>query len=171
MATLIIRDNCMTPDKYIELNFEIPNPFKFYKTSLNLFKMFFEARGMDIWEREFRWDDTSDPHEFLSKVFVRKSRDQYTYWRAEIFFHGYQPSDPNRIGRLRIKIGFILVTRFPEDSFIQKTPIYKALRWFYIYYFYQKWRQQQLVFCRNQMLGLRNLFLKLAGMAKEAGIE
>lgn len=57
-----------------------------------------EVESIGFWEREFRWDNTSDPNEFVIRCYIDKGIDKYTKVLIEVFIQGKQPVDPTKQG-------------------------------------------------------------------------
>ena len=167
MGKLVIEDDCLAPRAYYQIVYKGPDPLKAYRAMKGILRRVFLVVTKDIWEREFRWMPDSDPAEFFIRVFVTKDMDRFTFVRAEVVLHGWQPLTPGKSGGMRIKIGGILRTELPEDTFIQKTPIYKALMWLYFHYFYFKVRREVfLKRCREWLSEVRDTVMDLLGLPK-----
>ena len=164
---LIAEDDCLAPKEYHEIVYTGPDPLKVYRPIKGLIRRVFVVESKDIWEREFRWMPDSDPAEFFIRIFAKKTFDMFTTMYIEIVLHGWQPLTPNKIGSLRMKMGGTIKTELPQDTFLQRTPIYRALMWMYFYYFYFKTRREHhLRYCKEKLDIFRNEIMKILGIGQ-----
>ena len=153
MASIILEDDCLKPNREIVIRFKGPNPIRAYQVIKAKMREIWEVDAVAYWEREFRWDNSSNPHEFLVKSYVDKALDRFSRVLAEVFVQGYQPDDPNAEGTVEIRISGVLRTVFGGKSFFEdaRNPIYRSLMWIYATLFYNKQRQFYLTeFCYNR---------------------
>jgi len=153
MATWILEDDCLAPHEKIEFNYSGPNPFGVVKalTSDDFLRRTFEVDSSDIYERDFRWDITSDPRSFYIRLFLVKGLDSKSRIYYELIFQGAQPSDPKKKGKVSIRLRAKLRTEYPLVTAFQKTPIYKALLWIFNKLFYFKVRRNYLRICNDAL--------------------
>ena len=164
MASITFEDDCLAPDTQIVIRYKGPNPFKAYQKLVSFMREIWEVEAVAYWEREFRWDASSDPHEFVAKSYVSRGIDAFSRVIIEVFMQGLQPSDPNKEGTVEIRIGGRLITRFGGGSIFEdaRNPLYKAFIWFYIKFFYQKQRQYYLKeWCYNRLQRLKKAYQEL----------
>lgn len=166
MVSLLMEDDCLAPRHYLELEYNGPNPFKVYMASKPILRKIFEVETKDLWERDFRWDIAGDPHTFYIKIYIDKSLDRFTSMSVEIIFQGWQPSDPNKVGKVKIKLGGVIKTRFPQNTYFQRSLFYRWFIWFYTRYFYNETRRNHLLKCRRWIEELRETYMELLGMIK-----
>jgi hypothetical protein len=164
MPKWIMEDDCLAPARTIRINFTGPNPFRVYPPIRRMLGTLLEIRGKNIWERDFRWDFSSDPRDFFVRIVAQKSCDAWTKAYIELIFQGKQPTDPTKDGDLVIQITPKLITAMPEDTVWQRTPIYKFLRWFYLRYFYNDARRTLLDYCVSWTNKLNSELQKLLGI-------
>lgn len=167
MATIYMEEECLAPKTHLEVNYKGPDPFKAYKACVGIVRRIFEVETKDVWEREFRWDFSGDPREFLAKIFVVKGLDKFTKLIVEVFIHGHQPSNPNGVGDVKIKISGVLRITWPEKTFFHKTPIYKGLMWLYFQHFYKDVHKMYLELCRRNLERVKEAFLQLLKIAPQ----
>ena len=127
----------------------------------------FDVRGKDVWEREFRWDNTSEPREFFFRFIVRKTYDMWTRVYPEIIVQGKQPSDPNKEGEVLIKISGKLQTRSPLNTVFQRNTLYQSLRWLYFRTLYNDVRRNLLEECRIKINDLARALQNSLGVAPQ----
>ena len=169
MARTIAEDDCLAPRFYHEIVYTGPNPLKVYKAIKGILKRVLYVETADIWEREFRWMPDSDPAEFFIRIFAKKDLDRWTEATVEVVLHGWQPLTPNKKGSIRVRIGGIIRTQMPDETFIQRTPIYRALVWLYLYYFYFKTRREShLRWCKEKLDELRAIIEGILKVGKAA---
>lgn len=164
MARLILEDDCLAPDTQIVLRYEGPDPFRAYQRLNRLMRDIWEVEAIAYWEREFRWDNSGDPHEFVVKSYVDRGIDAFTRARIEVFMQGWQPSDPTKPGRLEIRMGGVLVSTFGGGNIFNdaRNPLFKVFMEFYIKYFYQKQRQYYLKeWCYNRLQRLKRAYQEI----------
>jgi hypothetical protein len=123
-----------------------------------------EVEAIAYWEREFRWDASSDPHEFVVKSYVDRGIDNFSRARIEVFMQGWQPSDPTKPGKLEIRIGGVLTSKFGGNGVLDdaRNPLFKAFMWFYVRLFYQKQREYYLRdWCYNRIHKLKEIYQEI----------
>ncbi|MEM5853728.1 MAG: hypothetical protein QXG39_02655 [Candidatus Aenigmatarchaeota archaeon] len=165
MASWILEDSILTPSEKVELNYSGPDPIQFYKKmDASFLVRHFEVGVPDVWEREYRWGAASDPRPFYIRIFIQKGFDNFTTAFIEIIFHGEQPSDPTKGGKVKITIGGNLRTEFKLDTQFKQTPFYRGLLWLYVFFFYQKLRRNYLKICKEKIDALLKELRSWGGM-------
>ncbi|MBI2084502.1 MAG: hypothetical protein HYT70_02725 [Candidatus Aenigmarchaeota archaeon] len=167
MASWILEDDCLVPDRQIRIDYRGPNPFRLYSVVPQLLRAIWDIRGKDVWEREFRWDITSEPIPFFSRFVIRKTYDNWSKIYSELIMQGKQPTDPNKEGEVSIIIRGILRTESPSNTIIQKSGIYKSLRWLYFRTLYNDVRRNLLQECRIKAGDLSGEIRKALGISPE----
>lgn len=167
MPFWILEDDCLTPDRQIRFDYKGPNPFRIYAVIGGLLRAIFDVRGKDVWEREFRWDNTSDPRDFFFRFIVNKTYDMWSRIYSEVIVQGKQPSDPTKEGEVTIFLRGKLQTKVPETTIIQRSTIYKSLRWIYFRTLYNDVRRNLLEECRIKILDLARALQRTLGVAPE----
>ncbi|MBU5537142.1 MAG: hypothetical protein QW818_03390 [Candidatus Aenigmatarchaeota archaeon] len=168
MPTWILEDDCLTPDRVIKIEFKGLNPFRLYHAMPGFLRAIFDVRGKDVYEKDFRWDFTSEPRWFFSKFIVRKGYDIWSTIWAEVTMQGTQPSDPNKEGEMFVLITGKLLTRSPENTIWSRTGLYKSLRWLYFRTLYNDVRRNYLEECRIKLNDLKLAIERTLGIAPEA---
>lgn len=171
MATWVLEDDCLAPHATLRLDYTGPTPFtKVYPKLKPICRGIFEVETKDYWEKDFRWDNNSDPREFFVKIFVKRGIDAWTIAYAEIVIQGWEPVDPNKDGRLTITIGGKIRTGMAENTILQRTGLYKSIRWLYFKTFYRDTRRGYLKMCNNWLSLLKDKLqeaLKIAPQVEE----
>ncbi len=168
MAQFILEDDCFTPNREVVLKFSGPNPIRAYRVLKAKMREIWEVDAVAYWEREFRWDASGSPHEFVVKSYVDKGLDRFTRLLVEIFIQGFQPDDPSQEGTVEIRITGYLKTVFGTWMFFDdaRNPIYRGLMWLYAKFFYQKQRQFYLnEFCYNRMVQFKKYYQDMFNIA------
>jgi len=150
MPMWVLEDDCLAPQATVKYEYTGPNPLKFYLQLKSICKGIFEIESKDYYEKEFRWDNSEDPHEFVAKVYIKKGMDAFSTIFFEIYIQGWQPTDPTKDGKIKIEIGAKLRTATPEndDIWLHHTTFYKGLRYFYFKWFYNDIRRGYMKMCR-----------------------
>jgi hypothetical protein len=164
MAVWRLEDDCLAPAGNIVVEFKGKNPFAVYKALKDVLKKVFGVGASALWERDFRWDITSDPRPFFVRYFVNKSIDMRSKVLAEIILEGEQPSDPEKEGKIKITLRGKLITEYERKTAIQNLPIYQGLLWIYNFFFYNKVRRNYLALCTDWLTKLEEEFRSILSM-------
>ena len=167
MAQWILEDDCLVPERIIRLDFKGTNPFRVYHAIPGFLRAIFDVRGKDVYEKEFRWDYTSDRRDFLSRFIVRKGYDMWSVVWVEITMQGKQPSDPNKEGEMFVLLTGKLLTRSQENTPWSRSALYKSIRWLYFRTLYNEVRRNYLEECRIKLNDLRGAIEKTLGISPE----
>jgi len=149
MPTWQIEDDCLAPNPQIIINYKGKNPFEVYRRISKIMKNTLQITSSKYFENEFRWDMSSDPRTFFVRVYGKTTFDNRTYGWYEVILQGAQPSDPNKVGWLTIKLSSKLKTKYDLNTAFQQTPFYRALIKIYNRLFYFKIRRRHLELCRR----------------------
>jgi hypothetical protein len=144
MPKWVLEDDCLAPTVKMTINYTGPNPIKLYKQVRPMFEKIFDVTAKDIWERDYRWDVTTEPRSFFIRIYVKKDLDQRSGLLIEVIFEGKQPSDPSKEGSMTVTLNGRLKTEFEI-----RTPIYKPIWWLYNYFFYGNVRRSYLKLCND----------------------
>jgi len=164
MVSIVMEDDCLAPETYIVIKYNGRNPFAAYCNLKKFLREIWEVEAKDYWEREFRWDNSEDPHGFFVKAYVVKGLDRFTKVIIEVVMQGVQPSDQTKPGSVEIKIGGVLRTEFGGGNVLEdaRNPFFRAITWFYVRYFYWKQRRFYLrEWCYNRIQRLKRAFQEL----------
>lgn len=167
MASWILEDDCLAPERTIRVEFTGPNPFRVYHALPQLLRAIFDVRGKDVWEREFRWDYNSDPRDFLFRFIVKKGYDYWSSVFVEVIVQGKQPSDPNKDGQVLIILTGKLLTKSADSNIWNRSTLYKSLRWIYFRTLYNDVRRNLIDECRIKINDLALALQKSLGIAPE----
>ncbi len=160
-------DECLAPEPYIVIEYKGPNPFKVVKQAEPILRTTLELGAPDYWPRDFKWDVTSDPRSFFTRIYCDKGIDARSTIRFEVIMKGKQPADPNKEGTLTIKIGGRLITEFPQDTPFQKSALYRGLITMYRILWYDRVRRGYLRMCEELINKVANVFRQLLKIPAE----
>lgn len=166
MAVWVLEDDCLAPSARLIVNYVGPNPFRVYKKTRALLREIFEVESKDLWERDFRWDESGDPRGFYVRVYVDKGMDDKSGVFCEVILEGKQPSDPTKEGKLKITINARLVTRWNLDTAFKQLPFYRGLIWIYMRSLYRDVRRNYLLRCNRMLEELWTEFRKFLNMPR-----
>jgi len=161
MPSWILEDDCLAPERYIRLVYSGPNPFSVYQSTFAILRRVLEIDPSDYWERDFRWDISGDPRSFYVRAIVEKKMDSRSVVHFEIIMQGNQPSDPSKNGSLTIVIGARLRTEYNLNTPFQQSSLYRALLWFYNFFFYFRVRRGYINICRDWLTKLNQAYRSL----------
>lgn len=142
-----LEDDCLAPEARLRIDYTGPNPFKAYQIARKLLMKVLNVGATRLWERDFRWDITSDPRSFFCRIYVDKGIDARSRAFIEVTIQGLQPSDPTKDGKVTIYIGGRLITLWTLESAFQRLPIYRGIIWVYHKLFYNDVRRGYLKKC------------------------
>jgi len=168
MASIKLEDDCLAPNMQVVIRFEGPNPYAIYPKIKSLMKDIWEVESIAYWEREFRWDASSDPREFVIRCYIDKGLDRFTRVLIEVFIQGWQPADPTKTGKVEIRIGGVLRTTFGGNTVLDdaKNPLFKMFFWAYNKYFYSNQRRYYIrEWCYNRIQILKGEIQKILNIA------
>jgi hypothetical protein len=161
MPKWTIEDDCLAPFGKIKIEFRGKNPYALCQKTKSILQRIFEIESKDYWEKDFRWDMSSDPRTFYIRIYVNKGVDFRSKIFAEVIFQGSQPSDPNKEGAMVIFIGAKLMTEYNLKTRFQQLPFYRGLLKLYNFMFYNNVRRGYLNIC-NEWLERVNKDFRLA---------
>jgi hypothetical protein len=164
MAVWRLEDDCLAPAGKIVVEYRGKNPFAVYKALKDILKKVFGVGASALWERDFRWDMSSDPRSFFVRYFVKKGIDMRSFALTEIILEGNQPSDPTKEGNIKISIKAKLITEYERKTAFQNLPIYKGLLWLYNFFFYNNVRRNYLKLCNDWLTKLEDEFRSILSM-------
>jgi hypothetical protein len=144
MPSWILEDDCLAPSAKLTINYAGPNPFIVCQRIRDTLRTVWEVRSKDFWERDFRWDNSSDPRSFYMRACVNKGIDARTKLFVEVVMQGEQPSDPTKNGKITVSVNARMITEYEFDTAFKQLPIYKGFIWIYNKFFYYDVRRRWL---------------------------
>jgi len=151
MPNWVIEDDCLAPEEELVIKYSGPNPFRTYHIIKDLLKKVLKIEAKDLWERDFKWDITSDPHGFFTRYYVNWGIDVRSHVLVEVVMEGKQPSDPTKNGEVRISVSGTLKTEYPQNNAFQRSALYKLLVWIYHWIYYNNVRRSYTEICNRRL--------------------
>lgn len=148
MVKWTFEDDCLAPRDKIEIKYKGTDPLKAWRGLSEKLISIFESSSTNLFERDYRWDASSDPRYFFIRTYIRKKWAETAIY-VEVILEGLQPSDPSKEGEISIKIGGVMRSEFELDTVFKRLPIYKGLLWLYFKIFYGDVRRGYLQFCQR----------------------
>jgi hypothetical protein len=158
MVKWSFEDDCLVPRGQIKIEYRGKDPFSLFLGAKLIIQRIFEIESKDFWERDFRWDITSDPRTFYIRTYGNKAIDARSKILVEVIYQGLQPSDKSKDGSMLIMISAKLLTEFNFQTKFQNLPFYRGLIKLYNFMFYNKVRRGYLVICNTLVSKLNNEF-------------
>ncbi len=151
-TTIQIQEDCLSPARYIYLDYRGKNPFGVASKIAGMLLPFFNVSSAGVSETDFRWDDAGDPIEFYFTWWVDRSEpgSRFTRQRFDIKVQGNRTKETNE-GKFTLQLWGTMTTRFESGN-----PFSKALFWFYDYLFYAKRRAEYLKDCEDTLHSFRD---------------
>lgn len=165
----VIRDDVLAPRGFISIEYNGPNPLSVINGLRDIIQLIFQVKGKDIQEKEFIWDITSDPRPFAIKFIVDKKFDQFTKAAMTLYMFGKQPTDPTKVGEIRIEISATLETNYPTRTIFQKFFVRPFLT-IYHKMFYNQIRRNYISFLRNRIAQLEAEMRASYNIVKRVGM-
>ena len=156
----VIQDEVLAPKGAEIIEYYGPDPFRIYSKIGGLLQDIFQARGLHIFEDEFRWNTTTDPRPFFFIIRLEKGIDKFTDGIVKLKVFGAQPSDPTKNGRLLIEIAGVIKTTYPVKTWWHRL-IIEPFIWIYHHAIYNKVRREYI---RIYKQGIERLQAELRAM-------
>ncbi len=150
MAKIVIRDDCLVPDRYIRLKYSGPDPWGVAEKITGSIRGFFHVSASGTNNYRLNWDISGDPITFYSRWWVRKNFSRFSTMRIQMKLQGKKYAKDNT-GEFSFSMHARVITTFSGWSAILKP--FVAL---YSYLFYNRARRTYVEMCRNYVLNFRN---------------
>ncbi len=138
-------DDILAPEDEIKIEYWGPDPFKVYGKLSGWLQSIFQGRGLHIFEDEFRWDASGvDPITYYIKIRFNKGIDKWSTGDVVLKIFGTQPLDPTKNGKLLIKIGGTIETKYPFGTPLQKL-LMRGFIWLYHDFIYNEQRRSYIL--------------------------
>ena len=166
-----IFDYVLAPEDKVKIEYTGTNPFRIYGMLPKMLQNIFHGRGKNVFERQFKWDITSDPREFFFYLMYGDHKlDRFTTFEIKLKAFGMQPSDPNDPnGKLYIEIKGEITTNYKFKSKWEQI-IGMPFVWMYHKLIYQDTRRRHIQILREQIYKLTDAIRSEFGIV-EAGYE
>lgn len=161
MPEINIVDDILAPSEVITMNFRGQYPFKVVTMVPMMLRDVMKISGVDIFERDIRWDFNVDPRDFYGYWVGRRSEDRWTTTYVLVIIQGAQASK-DKTGWVNIRIKGTVQTRYEYSNFLQK-----SFWWFYNLMFYYKQRRQYIEWSKDNVYKMREILTKALGIPRE----
>ena len=161
MPQINIVDDILAPSEVITMNFRGQYPFKVVTMVPMMLRDVMRISGVDIFERDIRWDFNVDPRDFYGYWVGRRSEDRWTTTYVLVIIQGAQASK-DKTGWVNIRIKGTVQTRYEYSNFLQK-----SFWWFYSLMFYYKQRRQYIEWSKDNVYKMRDILTKALGIPRE----
>jgi hypothetical protein len=149
-TTIVIQEDCMSPSRWIYLDYKGKNPFSVANKIASMLLPFFEVSSAGVSETDFRWDTSGDPITFYFTWWVERSKSRYSRQRYDIKVSGSQTKE-SKEGNFTLQVHGTLTTNFSSGN-----PFAKAIFWIYDYIFYNRRRAEYLKDCEETIYNFRD---------------
>ncbi len=161
MARIRIIDDIMAPSESIRINFKGEYPFKVVPMIPTLLRDVMKITGVDIYERDVRWDFSVEPKPFYGYWIGRRREDRWSLAFVIVIVQGEQ-SSKDKTGWVNILIKGTLQTNYEYTNFIQK-----SFWWFYNLMFYFKQRRNYIDYAKDDVYKMRDILTRTLGVPRE----
>ncbi len=149
IMAFVITNDILAPRGNIIIEYNGPDPFSVYKQLDPKMRVLFEGVGSNIFEPDFRWDTSENPHSFFFIVYIERRLDKYTKFRVQVRGQGLQPTDTTKNGSIRLEISGNITTEIKSTTF--KDRVAYPLILAYMYSFYNSVRRKYLEMLRGRV--------------------
>jgi len=150
MVKIEIYDDCLSPAKFVFLNYTGKAPFDVYQKVSGMLNTYYEISSSGVGETDFRWDNAGPNDEFYVRWWVQKKMSNQTKMWTHIVVQGSKNRETNE-GSFTMKIN--AENRTEQSS---NNPFFRALWWTYMYLFYNRRRSDYMKQCNELVYGLRD---------------
>jgi hypothetical protein len=150
MGKIVISDDCLTPDRYIRLNYSGPNPWEVANKITDLIRPFFHVSASGTNNFRLNWDISGDPITFYSRWWVNRKASRYSSIWVDFTVQGEKFRKTNEGSFVLVMHGRVRTTFSGWGAIIN--PIWHM----YSYLFYNRARRNYIAHCRNNILNFRN---------------
>ena len=151
MAKLTIRDDCLTPDRYIRIKYTGPNPWGIQDFLASTLKQYFRVSSSKVSNYRINWDITGDPIGFYSRWWARKEVGRFTELSFSFKVIGNRGKTRNE-GTFSLSIDARVITNFNAWG-----PLLKPFWAMYSYMFFNRVRRKYIEQCRDYLMNYRNM--------------
>ncbi len=137
---LLIQDDLLLPRNKFVINYQGPEPVKFYAEIPRLISSVFKVGDESLHEKKISWTH-GEPEKFKVSWEATKELDSFSYYVVAVELDGSQAKGA---GNAKIVIEGYLRTEYPQDTVWQKSIIYEMLRIFWHKKFYNAKRNEYL---------------------------
>ncbi len=150
MAKMIIKDDCLVPDRYIRMKYQGPDPWGVAEKITDSVRTFFHVSTSGFNNYRINWDITGDPVTFYTRWWVRKYFSRFSHMMLLIKLRGSRSKTGN-VGEFSLIFHASVITTFSGWGVFLK-PAWLM----YSYLFYNRARRTFIDRCRNYIMNFRN---------------
>lgn len=151
---LMIEDDILRPDPHVlRAHFSGNKPERFYKEIAMLIPKIYHARGGEVQEVGFSWDNVGDTQKFKVRWQIMRFLDRFSYYFFTIDLEG---KSIKGIGDVDIELDGCLRTEYAQDTMWQKSLFYEIMRMFWHRIFYNTKRMKYLEEGKTMMRSFEN---------------
>lgn len=151
MAKMVIRDDCMTPDRYMRLKYTGPDPWGMAEFLNGNLKQFFHVSTSKVNNYRINWDVTGDPISFYARWWARKEVGRFTELKFIFKLVGEKGKTRNE-GKFSLSYHARVITTFSSWG-----PLMKPFWSLYSYLFYNRVRRKYIEQCKDYMITFGNM--------------
>ncbi len=160
----IIEDDLNVPKETKSIDYFGPDPFRIYSRIPPLLQIIFQARGVHLYEEDFRWDNSGDPMNFFFLFKLERHLDKLTTPIVKVRVFGHQPKDPSApTGRMKIEVIGTMRTIYPIEGWFGKA-IFWPFLWIYHYLIYNQVRRRYMLMTNTRIERLMNELRAILGI-------
>ena len=161
MPRINIIDDIMAPSDVIRINFRGAYPFKVVTMVPTMLRDVMKITGVDLYERDIRWDFNVDPRDFYGYWIGKRKEDRWSTTFVIVIVQGAQ-SSKDKTGWVNIIIKGNVQTKYEYTNFMQK-----SFWWFYNLMFYFKQRRAYIEFAKDNIFKMRDILTRALGVPRE----
>ncbi len=161
MPKITIVDDILAPSEVIRINFRGSYPFKVVTMVPTMLRDVMKITGVDLFERDVRWDFSNDPRAFYGYWIGKRGEDRWTTTYVTVIVQGEQ-SSRDKTGSVTIQLKGTVQTRYDYTNFIQK-----SFWWFYSLMFYYKQRRNYIEYAKDNVYKMRDILTRALGVPRE----
>ena len=150
MGKVVVRDDCLAPDRYIRLKYEGSNPWGVAEKIADLIRPFFHVSSSGTNNVRLNRDISGDPITIYSRWWVDKKFSRFSKMKLLMKLQGEKFKKTNT-GSFSFVMHARVVTEFSGWRVFVK-PIWHI----YSYLFYNRARRGFVAHCRNYIVNFRN---------------
>lgn len=151
MSTIVIRDDCAVPDRYVRMKYSGPNPWGVSDFLNDNLKPFFHVSTSKVNNYRINWDITGDPITFYARWWVNKEVGRFTYMKFTFKVVGEKGKIKNE-GKFSLSYHARVITEFGGWG-----PLLTPVWTIYSYLFFNRVRRKYIEQCRNYMSTFKNM--------------
>ena len=163
-----IVDDFNVPKEVTSVSYFGPDPFRIYTRISPLLQIIFQAKGENVYEDDFRWDNAGDPQSFYFRFRLERGLDKWTTAVFIIRVYGHQPKDPtDPKGRMTVEFMGTLRTRYPVGSGWFSKAFFLPFLYLYHYLSYNQIRRRYLLMYNTRIEKFMNELRSILGIMEK----